>query len=199
MRPGFNPWVGKIPWRREWLPTPVIWPGEFHGLYSPWGRKELDTAECLSLCTSPLTILSEVRTVLACIYSIKCCLLLIALKLTLNNHYFPQQWNSCIHSLYLLWQAVFKVFYWDSTLYNNKYVCIQLRQNYTMFLDQLYRICFRILSYSVWSLIVICVAVVSQLPSCVWPFCNPCTVAHQILCPWDFPGSNTEVGCLFLL
>ena len=31
-------WVGKIPWRRERLPTPVFWPGEFHGLYSPWGR-----------------------------------------------------------------------------------------------------------------------------------------------------------------
>ena len=28
--PGFDPWVGKIPWRREWLPTPVFWPGEFH-------------------------------------------------------------------------------------------------------------------------------------------------------------------------
>ena len=34
-RPGFNPWVGKIPWRRERLPTPVLWPREFHGLYSP--------------------------------------------------------------------------------------------------------------------------------------------------------------------
>ena len=31
-QPGFNPWVGKIPWRRERLPTPVFWPGEFHGL-----------------------------------------------------------------------------------------------------------------------------------------------------------------------
>jgi len=29
---GFDPWVGKIPWRREWLPTPVFWPGEFHRL-----------------------------------------------------------------------------------------------------------------------------------------------------------------------
>ena len=37
--------IGKIPWRREWLPTPVFWPGEFHGLYSPWGHKELDTTE----------------------------------------------------------------------------------------------------------------------------------------------------------
>ena len=36
-------WLGKIPWRRERLPTPEFWPGEFHGLYSPWGRKESDT------------------------------------------------------------------------------------------------------------------------------------------------------------
>ena len=40
--PGFDPWVGKIPWRREQLPTPVFWPGELHGQrslagYSPWG------------------------------------------------------------------------------------------------------------------------------------------------------------------
>ena len=44
-RPGFSPWVGKMPWRSERLPTPVFWPGEFHGLYRPWGRKELDTTE----------------------------------------------------------------------------------------------------------------------------------------------------------
>ena len=49
-RPGFHPWVGKIPWRRERLPTPVFWPGEFHGLGSAWGRKESDTTERLSLC-----------------------------------------------------------------------------------------------------------------------------------------------------
>ena len=30
-RPGFNPWVEKFPWRREWLPTPVFLPG-----ISPW-------------------------------------------------------------------------------------------------------------------------------------------------------------------
>ena len=44
-RPEFNPWVGKIPWRRERLPTPVFWPGEFHGLYCSWGRKESDSTE----------------------------------------------------------------------------------------------------------------------------------------------------------
>ena len=42
-------WVGKIPWRRGRLPTPVFWPGEFHGLYSPWGCKELDITKKLSL------------------------------------------------------------------------------------------------------------------------------------------------------
>ena len=29
-RPRFDPWVGKIPWRRKWQPTPVFLPGEFH-------------------------------------------------------------------------------------------------------------------------------------------------------------------------
>ena len=44
-----QPWVGKIPWRREQLPIPVFWPGEFHRLYSTWGLKESDTTEWLSL------------------------------------------------------------------------------------------------------------------------------------------------------
>ena len=44
-RPGFNPWFGKIPWRRKRQPTPVLLPGKFHGWrnligYSPWGCKE---------------------------------------------------------------------------------------------------------------------------------------------------------------
>ena len=51
-RPGFDPWVGKILWRRERLLTPVFWPEEFHGLCSPWGRKESDTTERLSLSLS---------------------------------------------------------------------------------------------------------------------------------------------------
>ena len=40
---------GKTPWRREMLLTPVFFLGEFHGLYSLWGRKELDTTEQLWL------------------------------------------------------------------------------------------------------------------------------------------------------
>ena len=42
--------LGRFPWRRERLPTPVFWPGEFHGLYSSWGCKESDTTEQLSPC-----------------------------------------------------------------------------------------------------------------------------------------------------
>ena len=40
-----DPGVGKIPWRRERLPTPVFWPREFHGLCNPRGHKELDMTE----------------------------------------------------------------------------------------------------------------------------------------------------------
>ena len=65
--PEFDPWVGKIPWRREWLPTPVFLPGEFHGqrtlAYSPWGRKEPDRTVQLTLslpCCLPLHHLSDV-------------------------------------------------------------------------------------------------------------------------------------------
>ena len=46
---GLGSWVGKMPWRRERLLTPVFWPGEFHGLYSPWGHKDSATTERLSL------------------------------------------------------------------------------------------------------------------------------------------------------
>ena len=51
-RPGFDPWVGKIPWRRERLPTPVFWPREFHGLIVHGDGKELDTTEWFSLSLS---------------------------------------------------------------------------------------------------------------------------------------------------
>ena len=40
---------GSFPWRKERLPTPLFWPGESQGLYSPWGLKELDKTEQLSL------------------------------------------------------------------------------------------------------------------------------------------------------
>ena len=53
-RPGFDPWVGKILWRRKWQPTPVLLSGKLHGLgslvgYSPWDHKESDKTEQLQL------------------------------------------------------------------------------------------------------------------------------------------------------
>ena len=42
----FNPWVGKIPWRRKATHFSLEWvfqPGEFHGLNSPWDHKILGT------------------------------------------------------------------------------------------------------------------------------------------------------------
>ena len=55
------PWVRKIPWRREWQPTPIFLPGESHGQrslagYSPWGHRELDTTERLTLSLSFFTL-----------------------------------------------------------------------------------------------------------------------------------------------
>ena len=57
--PRFHPWVRKIPWRREWQPTPVFLPEESYGQkslvgYSPWSHKESDMTEriTLSLFTS---------------------------------------------------------------------------------------------------------------------------------------------------
>ena len=56
----FNPWVGKIPWRRKWQPTPVFLPGKSHGqrslvAYNPWGHKESYTTECTHTYTHPWT------------------------------------------------------------------------------------------------------------------------------------------------
>ena len=63
---GFNPCFGKIPWRRKWLATPVLLPGEFHQQwslagYSPWGHKELDMTEQITL--SLIGNLSQVASI----------------------------------------------------------------------------------------------------------------------------------------
>ena len=60
-RPGFDLWVRKIPWRREWQPTPVFLSGESHGQrslagYGPWDHRESDMTEqqTLSLTLSEI-------------------------------------------------------------------------------------------------------------------------------------------------
>ena len=60
----FDPRIGKIPWRRAWQPTPVFLPAESLGLrslagYSPWGHKESDTTEWLSVHAQWVYIMLE--------------------------------------------------------------------------------------------------------------------------------------------
>ena len=56
-------WVRSLGWEdlleKERLPSPVFWPGEFHGLYSSWGRKESDTTERLFTSLHFPSLLSE--------------------------------------------------------------------------------------------------------------------------------------------
>ena len=66
-RPGLDPWVGMIPWRRGRLPTPVFWPREFHGLYSPRGCKQLDMTERLSLSLQSVLNTKQVFAVIVII------------------------------------------------------------------------------------------------------------------------------------
>ena len=61
-RSGFDPWVRKIPWRREQQPTPVFLPGESHGQRSlvgcrPWGWRESDITEWLTHATYSAKVL----------------------------------------------------------------------------------------------------------------------------------------------
>ena len=68
---GLDPWVGKIPWRRKWKPTPVSLPGKSQGQrslvsYSPWTGIESDTTKQLNnrisyLPTTSLTLRSKIN------------------------------------------------------------------------------------------------------------------------------------------
>ena len=63
-RPAFDPWVGKILWRRKWQSTPVLLPGKSHGRgslvgYSLWGCKESDMTERLHFTSLPFPSLLQ--------------------------------------------------------------------------------------------------------------------------------------------
>ena len=88
--------IGKIPWRRKWQPTPVFLPGESHGQrslggYSPWGHKELDTTEQLTL-THYANLINTYITHIT-VYAISNCLLCICLIKSAVEHF------TCIYSI----------------------------------------------------------------------------------------------------
>ena len=66
------PGLGNIPWRREWLPTPVFLPGKPRGQtslagYSPWGCEELNTTEQLAPSLSLILFMSSIYQYLFCV------------------------------------------------------------------------------------------------------------------------------------
>ena len=115
-RDGFDPWIGKVPWRREGQPTSGFLPGESHGQrslvsYSPWSRKESDmiswlkqqqkyththTQHCYPfICQWPLTLLP-------CPSSCKyCCCVDIGVRVSFQIS-FLQEWDC-----HIIWGDVF--------------------------------------------------------------------------------------------
>ena len=72
-RPGFHPWVRKIPWRRAWQPTPVFLPGESPGQrslagYSPRGCKESDRTEWLNIAQHTWSVGYKLGREVVCIH-----------------------------------------------------------------------------------------------------------------------------------
>ena len=105
--PATPSWVGKIPWRRKWQPTPVFLPGESHGWrslvgYSPWSRKESDMTERLHFHFStflwlknfsPLNPWGRVHLP-ACISHKRPILIIVLLSITLPLTEFLLHWDT---------------------------------------------------------------------------------------------------------
>ena len=72
-RHGFNPWVGKMSWRRKWQPTPVFFPGKSHGQkslasYSPWGHKIVGYSPMTKQQATTTNCLEEIKFFVCFIY-----------------------------------------------------------------------------------------------------------------------------------
>ena len=168
-RQGFDPWVGKIPWRRKRQPTPVFLPGESHGQrslagYSPWGCKESDTTEVTaSRQQSHLGYLVKTRQSKPYATSRSLCLWVLGAADTHQRSRSPVRLSvlSCPICAY-------------SSLQVSTLTPIRCSQNQF----------FNVQSYFV-------VEPLSHVR-----LCNPGSVACQAPLPRDFPGKNTGVGCL---
>ena len=83
-RPGFSPWVGKIPWGGEWQPTPVFLPGEFHGQNSQTWVSELKKKKKNSICCPVTNRLPDVSLLETGLFGIK------KIAICVSNHGEPQ-------------------------------------------------------------------------------------------------------------
>ena len=101
-RCGLHPWVGKIPWRRAWQPTPVFLPGKSHGQrspagYSPWGCENSDTTEMTQhACVLSWAGLTAPGSCFWCLNSQYNCLFLLPFPLPLIL--FQQHWTNAVPS-----------------------------------------------------------------------------------------------------
>ena len=86
--PSSIPGSGRFPWRRDKLPTPVFWPGEFHGLYSLWDCKESDTTEWLSLSHGYIYVC-------VCVYIYVCVCVCIHTHIYIYNKIYITKFASC--------------------------------------------------------------------------------------------------------
>ena len=148
-------WVQSLGWedplvKGKAIPTPVFWPGEFHGLYSPWGRKESDTTVQLSL--SLLGLNSDLLTGTP--------LGIEAAGESIGRVSDCRKAGKKVESSSTLAPIPLLIAFYVSAVR---------------------------------------VVIVLQSLSHVRPFVTPWTVAARLLCPWDFLGKNTGVGCHFLL
>ena len=111
--------IGKIPCRRERLPTPVFWPEEFHRLYSPWGPKELDMTETFIFTCffyDPMDVgnlISGSSAFSEFSLNIWNFSVHVLLKPKLENfeHYFASVWNEC--NFVVVWTFFNIAFLWD--------------------------------------------------------------------------------------
>ena len=88
-RPGFDPWFGRIPWRKERLPIPVFWPVEFYGPCSLWSHKEFDMTDQLSLSFIPLRLIMQKMI----------CLILFHNSFKLSSHIFNYFFSLISHQV----------------------------------------------------------------------------------------------------
>ena len=90
-RRGFDPWVGKIPWRRSWQPTPVFLPGDSHGQRSLAGS----TVHRLLNCQTQLKWLSTQHVSLQCVFY-QAFFSDVRGKFKKNSFYWMTVWHLCI-------------------------------------------------------------------------------------------------------
>ena len=92
----FDPWGGKIPWRRAWQPTPVFLPGKSHGQglvgYSPKGLKESDTTERLCTQTQQLCEKIHIKAEHSDWHTLRTCSVLVLPK-SGQNHNLLARWS----------------------------------------------------------------------------------------------------------